>query len=79
MRDPMAATMPVTSPPGGQSHLVIPTLALPLTLGLVFGIGQQLRGAHFLSHDLWTAWLCWLCASLSDRAFFPSAARVPAL
>jgi membrane-associated PAP2 superfamily phosphatase len=27
--------------------------------GLVFGLGQQLRGAHFMSHTLWTAWLCW--------------------
>jgi membrane-associated PAP2 superfamily phosphatase len=26
----------------------------------VFGIGQQLRGAHFLSHDVATALICWL-------------------
>ncbi len=38
-------------------------------LGLVFGIGQQLRGAHFLSHDLWTLGLCWLCATLLYLAF----------
>lgn len=37
-------------------------LAAGLGAGLVFGIGQQLRGAHFLSHDLWTAMLCWLVA-----------------
>ncbi len=43
-----------------------------ITLGLVFGIGQQLRGAHFLTHDLWTAWLCWMCASLLARHFFRS-------
>ncbi|WP_260292502.1 phosphatase PAP2 family protein [Sedimenticola hydrogenitrophicus] len=30
-----------------------------LVLGLVFGLTQQLRGAHFLSHDLWTAAICW--------------------
>jgi membrane-associated PAP2 superfamily phosphatase len=30
--------------------------------GMVFGLSQQLRGAHFLSHDLWTAALCWLVA-----------------
>lgn len=29
------------------------------TLGLIFGFSQQLRGAHFLSHDLTTAILCW--------------------
>ncbi|NCP66555.1 MAG: phosphatase PAP2 family protein [Paraglaciecola sp.] len=28
-------------------------------LGLAFGIAQQLRGAHFLSHDITTAVLCW--------------------
>lgn len=34
-------------------------LAAGLALGLVFGISQQLRGAHFASHDLWAAALCW--------------------
>lgn len=29
-------------------------------LGLTFGIAQQLRGAHFLSHDLLTVALTWL-------------------
>ncbi|MBB3141909.1 phosphatase PAP2 family protein [Halomonas sp. THAF12] len=33
-------------------------LAVGLGLGLVFGVAQQLRGAHFLSHDLWTLMLC---------------------
>lgn len=37
-------------------------LAAGITLGLAFGFAQQLRGAHFLSHDLWTAALCWLVA-----------------
>ena len=32
------------------------------TVGLVFGVSQQLRGAHFLSHDVWTAALCWMVA-----------------
>jgi len=34
-------------------------LAGALSLGLVFGFAQQLRGAHFLSHDLWTLTICW--------------------
>jgi membrane-associated PAP2 superfamily phosphatase len=38
-------------------------LATGLGAGLLFGISQQLRGAHFLSHDLWTAMLCWLVAA----------------
>lgn len=31
-------------------------------LGLLFGIGQQLRGAHFLSHDFFTLAICWFSA-----------------
>ena len=30
-----------------------------LLLGLGLGAVQQLRGAHHMSHTLWTAWLCW--------------------
>lgn len=37
-------------------------LGLALGTGLVFGIAQQLRGAHFLSHDLWALMVCWLVA-----------------
>lgn len=33
-----------------------------ILLGLVFGVTQQLRGAHFLSHDLLTAGISWLVA-----------------
>ena len=34
-----------------------------LLLGVVYGVGQTLRGAHFPSHSLWTAWLCWACCA----------------
>lgn len=30
-----------------------------LVAGALFGGAQLLRGAHFASHTLWTAWLCW--------------------
>lgn len=30
-----------------------------LLAGFVLGAVQQVRGAHFMSHTLWTAWLCW--------------------
>ena len=33
-----------------------------LLLGLIFGVAQQLRGAHFLSHDLATIACCWFCS-----------------
>lgn len=34
-------------------------LAIGLGAGLLFGGGQQLRGAHFLSHDVSALALCW--------------------
>lgn len=47
-------------------------LALGLGLGLAFGLTQQLRGAHFLSHDLWSAMLCWTVSFvLSKRLLHP--------
>lgn len=53
-------------------------LAIGVAAGLLFGIGQQLRGAHFLSHDLWTATICWLSALGMYRLFWRNAvARQP--
>ena len=37
-------------------------LVVALLAGLVLGIAQQVRGAHYMSHTLWTAWLCWAAA-----------------
>ena len=34
-------------------------LACAVLVGVALGIGQQMRGAHYMSHTLWTAWLCW--------------------
>lgn len=31
-----------------------------MTLGTVFSISRMLQGAHFFSHNLWTAVFCWL-------------------
>lgn len=39
-------------------------LTLGLILGFILGVTQQLRGAHFFSHDLTTLWLCWIVSSL---------------
>lgn len=41
-------------------------LAASLAAGFLFGFGQQLRGAHFLSHTLWTGWICWVVAWAID-------------
>jgi membrane-associated PAP2 superfamily phosphatase len=37
-------------------------LGAGLLVGLVFGVAQQSRGAHFVSHDLWSAMIAWFIA-----------------
>jgi membrane-associated PAP2 superfamily phosphatase len=44
-------------------------LILAMIAGFVLGISQQMRGAHFMSHTLWTAWLCWTMGWLSHTLF----------
>lgn len=39
-------------------------LALSLGFGVLLGAAQQLRGAHFISHDIATAALCWIVTCL---------------
>lgn len=48
-------------------------LLATLVAGAVLGLAQQIRGAHFMSHTLWTGWLCWCVAWATDAA----AARWP--
>lgn len=43
-------------------------LAVSLAAGLSMGLAQQMRGAHFMSHTLWTGWLCWTAGWLFDLA-----------
>lgn len=41
------------------------------TLGIIFSISRMAQGAHFLSHNLWTAGLCWLiCLALYDLMLY---------
>jgi membrane-associated PAP2 superfamily phosphatase len=44
-------------------------LGVAVATGLVLGVAQQLRGAHFMSHTLWTAWICWTVGWLADPLF----------
>ncbi len=46
-----------------------------ICLGVVLGFAQQLRGAHFMSHDIATAALCWLIVSFTFRWFYPQLAQ----
>ncbi|WP_440108369.1 phosphatase PAP2 family protein [Acidovorax sp. BL-A-41-H1] len=52
-------------------------LAGSLVAGLVLGAAQQMRGAHFMSHTLWTGWLCWTVGWLCDLAASALRARFP--
>lgn len=47
-------------------------LVAPLLVGMVLGAVQQIRGAHFLSHDLWSLAICWFFSLASYTAFFSS-------
>lgn len=47
-------------------------LAGALAAGMVLGLGQQWRGAHFMSHTLWSAAVCWGVAC-AVRAAWPRA------
>lgn len=38
-------------------------LALVFAFGALFGWAQLARGAHFPSHTMWSAWLCWVVAA----------------
>ncbi|KQY50596.1 hypothetical protein ASD14_12695 [Lysobacter sp. Root494] len=49
-------------------------LAVGIGAGLLFGISQQLRGAHFLSHDLAAIAICWTCAVALHCVFWPPGA-----
>jgi membrane-associated PAP2 superfamily phosphatase len=40
-------------------------LSIALALGLLFGITQVLRGAHYVSHVLWSGWLCLLITTVA--------------
>lgn len=51
-------------------------LAAALVAGLLLGLAQQARGAHFMSHTLWTGWLCW-CAAWALDILWRVASRQP--
>ena len=36
-----------------------------LALGVLFGITQTARGAHYPSHSMYTAWLCWTASAFA--------------
>ncbi|WP_334178509.1 phosphatase PAP2 family protein [Pseudoxanthomonas sp.] len=53
-------------------------LAIGLLAGAVFGLTQQLRGAHFLSHDVASLAVCWTIACAIEAVGARRAAEVHA-
>jgi membrane-associated PAP2 superfamily phosphatase len=46
----------------GRARLFM--LLFALAVGMVMGWTRMMQGAHFLSHNLWSAWICWACVLL---------------
>jgi membrane-associated PAP2 superfamily phosphatase len=44
-------------------------LIAAVAAGLLLGLAQQWRGAHFASHTLWSGVVCWCCAYAIDLAW----------
>ena len=45
-------------------------LFLPLLLGLLFSVTQEIRGAHFPSHDMFSFVVCWLSCQFLSLFFY---------
>ena len=43
-------------------------LAAVVSAGLLLAWVQMMRGAHYLSHSLWTAWICWTVSAVMFHA-----------
>ena len=52
-------------------------LAGVLGVGVLFGGAQLARGAHYPSHTLWSAWLCWVVSAVADAAFRLRQSKAP--
>ena len=48
---------------GRDPRAALGWLALAAGAGVLLGVVQQVRGAHYMSHTLWTAWICWITSA----------------
>lgn len=53
-------------------------LLVTIAMGVLLGAVQMVRGAHYVSHSMWTAWICWAVSALSFHALAPWRAGVAA-
>jgi membrane-associated PAP2 superfamily phosphatase len=54
---------------GTDSRVARRWLVAALGAGILLGLGQQWRGAHFMSHTLWSLAVCWGVACLVEVAW----------
>jgi membrane-associated PAP2 superfamily phosphatase len=54
-------------------------LVLTIVLGCIFSVGRMLQGAHFLSHNIWTALIDWMICAILYRLmlYHPAAQEYP--
>ncbi|TCS37968.1 membrane-associated PAP2 superfamily phosphatase [Paucimonas lemoignei] len=50
-------------------------LVVALALGMAMGWAQMIRGAHFLSHNVWSAWVVWTFMAMLYHLCPPHVAR----
>lgn len=50
-------------------------LLIGLIFGLLMGYAQMMRGAHFMSHNLWTAWIVWMVLLVQYLVWPPKALK----
>ena len=50
-------------------------MVMPLMLGICFSITQEIRGAHFLSHDLFSLVICWVSSLVWSIIFYSDSLR----
>lgn len=62
---------------GSNRGLALLAWSFSVVIGLVFGSARMIQGAHFLSHNLWSALLCWLIAASLYRVMFRDHTNFP--
>ena len=61
-----------------QPRLARLCLTLVCIAGALYGWAQMARGAHYVSHTLWSAWLCWVvCVAAATWRSHRAALRRP--
>lgn len=59
-----------------KPQFAIGMLWLGLVFGLAMGFSQVMRGAHFLSHVLWSGWVVWVSLVVLYLIWQPAKVRM---